>query len=271
MAVVTLTTDWRNSDYYVGAVKGKILSRDISTAIVDISHQVSPYNTMQAAFILRNCYREFPEGTIHIIGVNSILTKKRSLLIVEADKQFFLCSDTGFPGLIFPNQEIKVYQYAIEKGRGSTFASLDIYVDVAFQLINGNKASSIAEETNDYVKQVPLRPLIDNNLINGSVVYIDSFSNAITNITRETFNRVGEDNEFEIFVQSNHYVIDKISDSYSNVETGELVAIFNSSDLLEIAISNGPVAEFLNLDVNSTIRIKFSDLKAENNLLLSGE
>ena len=271
MAVFTLTTDWRNSDYYVGAVKGKILSRDISTVVVDISHQIAPFNIMQAAFVLRNCYSHFPEGTIHFVGVNAVLTPQRSLLIIQRDKQYFLCSDSGFPGLIFPNQDVKVYRYAIKKGQGNTFTSLDIFVDVAMALSSGKLPSDIATECTDYTLQVPLRPTIDNQLINGSVVYIDSFSNAITNISRETFSRVGEGRTFELFVQSNHYLIEKISDSYTDVATGELLALFNSSDLLEIAISNGPAAELLNLSVNSAIRIKFSKTKPDNSLILSGE
>lgn len=266
MAIFTLTTDWRNSDYYVGAVKGKILSNDITSVIVDISHQILPYNVMQAAFVLRNCYKEFPAGTIHLIGVNSVLSPKRNLLIIEKDKQFFLCSDSGFPDLIFPKQDFKVYKLSVDSKEGNTFASLDVFAKVAGKLAKGKKAEEIAEMTTDYLHQVPIRPTIDNHLINGSVVYIDSFSNAITNISRETFDRVGEGNEFEIYVQSNHYIIDRISDSYLNVTTGDLLALFNSSDLLEIAISNGPAAELLNLSINSTIRIKFKNTKPENSL-----
>lgn len=271
MAVFTLTTDWHNSDYYIGAVKGKIISQDVTSVIIDINHQISTYNTMQAAFVLRNCYREFPEKTIHIIGVNSVLSVKRPLLIVEKDKQFFLCSDTGFPDLIFPNQEFKVYKYAAEKGEGDTFGSLDTFVNVGNQLAKGVKPADLGELTTEYLHQVPLRPTIENNLINGSVAYIDSFSNVITNISRETFERVGEGNAFEIFVQSNHYVIKTICNSYLDSPVGELLALFNSSNLLEIAIANGPVAELLNLDVNSTIRVKFKNSKPENQLLLSGE
>jgi S-adenosylmethionine hydrolase len=271
MAVLTLTSDWRNSDYYVGALKGKIISQDPSTVIADISHQIAPFNIMQAAFVLRNCFYEFPIGTIHLVGVNAVLTAKRPLLILESREHYFLCSDTGFPGLIFPNQDVKVYRYNTGADEGNTFVSLGIFVDVAFKIIRGQKPESFAVECDDYLKQVPLRPTIDNKLINGGVVYIDSFSNVITNITRETFNRVGEGKGFELFVQSNHYVITKISDSYNDVPTGELVALFNSSDLLEIAIVNGPAAELLNLKINSTIRIKFNNKKAENNLLLSGD
>jgi S-adenosylmethionine hydrolase len=270
MAVLTLTTDWRNSDYYVGAVKGKIVSRDRASVIVDISHQIDPFNVMQAAFILRNCYREYPEGTIHLIGVNTVLSHKRSLLVIEKEKQFFLCSDTGFPGLAFPDKDYKVYRYPVKPGEGNTFASLDIFVTVALKIAGGESPASFASLTTDFIDQVPIRPIIDEKLINGSVVYVDSYSNAITNITRELFDRVGGGKPFEIFVQSNHYKVSSISKSYADVPSGELLALFNSGGLLEIAIANGPAAELLNLKYNSVIRIKFSDNIAEDKLLLSG-
>jgi len=270
MTVITLTSDWRNSDYYIGAVKGKIVSKDSSVNIIDINHQISPHNIMQAAFVLSNCYKEFPEGTIHIIAVNTILTVKRSLLIIEKNKQFFVCSDSGFPGLMFPTEDKDVYRMPVKIGEVSTFASLDVFVEVAIKLVKGDKISDFAKQCTDYIEQLPLLPTIDTNLINGSVIYIDSFQNVITNINKETFERVGKGHSFEIFLQSNHYIIDKISKTYNNVPTGELVAVFNSVGLLEIALANGPISELLDLRINSTIRIKFHPDKKENKLLLSG-
>ncbi len=271
MAVITLTSDWRNSDYYIGSVKGKILKRDQAVNIIDISHQVTAYNSMQASFVVKNCYKEYPDGTIHILAVNSILSSKRSLLIIEKDNQYFICSDSGFPDLLFPEEEKKVYCIRIKNSEINTFSSFDIFIDTAFKIIENHTISDFAEPFSDYVHQKPLLPTIDNNLINGSVIYIDSYYNAITNINRETFDRVGKGKAFEIFVQSNHYIIDRISKSYSDVITGELVAVFNYSGLLEIAVANGPVAELLNLRVNSAIRIKFSNKKDENKLQLTGE
>jgi S-adenosylmethionine hydrolase len=250
MAVITLTSDWRNSDYYIGAVKGKIVSGNSAVNIIDINHQITPYNTMHAAFVVRNCYKEFPEGTVHLIAVNTILTSKRALLIIEKNKQFFICSDSGFPGLLFPSEDKDVYRVKAKKIEESTFASLNFYIDIALKLFQGDIISDFADLCTDYVEQTPLLPTIDSNLINGSVVYIDSYQNAITNINSETFERVGKGSSFQIFVQSNHYIIDKISKTYNKVPT---------------------VSELLDLRVNSTIRIKFFPDKKENKLLLSGE
>jgi S-adenosyl-L-methionine hydrolase (adenosine-forming) len=272
MAVITLTTDWRNSDFYTGAVKGKIVTLDASVTIVDISHNIQPFNIMQAAFVLHNCYKEFPKNTIHIIGVNSLLSAKKPLLIIAYNDQYFLCADNGLPDLLFPVEPKNVFRYQPEIEISDTFASLQVFVNVAIKIATGSQITEIAQacSENDYQKQIPLLPTIDSNLISGSVIYIDSFSNAITNINREIFERIGKNHAFKLYVQSNHNIIKKISKTYNDVPSGELLALFNSAGLLEIALAYGPVSELLDLRVSSVVRIKFFPDKKENELLLSG-
>ena len=270
MAIITLTTDWSKSDYYTGTVKGKILSGDSSVNIIDISHQVQPFNLMQAAFIIRNCCFNFPENTIHIIAVNAALGRKRSLLVFEIDKQIFVASDNGIVGLISGDKPDKIYRVK-NTGDVTNFVSLDIFVSTAINLIKNVNRDTFLEPVSQYDSQIPYRPVIDKNLVNGSVIYIDSFSNAITNISKETFQKVGQGKPFEIFIQSNHYKLDKINTTYSDSVSGELLALFNSIGLLEIAINNGYAADLLNLAVNSAIRIKFYDEKPGSKLTLTGE
>ncbi|MBN1951470.1 MAG: SAM-dependent chlorinase/fluorinase [Bacteroidales bacterium] len=269
MAIITLTTDWNKSDYYLGSVKGKILTKDPATQIVDISHQVQPFNLMQAAFIIRNCCSDFPVGTIHIIAINAALSQKRSLLIIESKGQYFITSDNGLVGLLTHGQPDAVYRVS-ERPDKQNFLSLDIFIETAFNLIGKKDLQSFCERTDTYESQIPYRPVIDKNLINGSVIYIDSFSNAITNISKETFMKVGNNKAFEIYIQSNHYKIDRLNQSYSDSLSGELLGLFNSVGLLEIAINHGNAAELLNLSVNSAIRIKFYDEKPDSKLTLTG-
>jgi S-adenosylmethionine hydrolase len=268
MAIITLTTDWHKSDYYIGSVKGKILSIDPTVQIVDISHQVQPFNIMQAAFILRNSCFNFPKGTIHLVAVNAALSKKRSLLIVDRAGHYFITSDNGIAGLLGGDKPDAVYK--VDNGSAVNFLSLDVFIDTAFHIIHGDTFGKFSKKTEDYESQIALRPVIDKNLINGSVIYIDSFSNAITNITRETFQKVGQGKLFEIYIQSNHYKIDRVNETYSDSVSGELLAIFNSIGLLEIAINHGNAAELLNLTINSAIRIKFYDEKPGTKLTLTG-
>jgi S-adenosylmethionine hydrolase len=270
MAIITLTTDWRKSDYYLGSVKGKILSRDPGIQIVDISHQVQPFNIMQAAFILRNCYFDFPKGSIHIVAVNAALSKRCDLLFFEINGHYFIASDTGFVGLLTGDKPESVYRVKGSEKK-SNFLSLDLFIETAFNIINKKTFSSFSSPIETYQSQIPYRPVIDKNLINGSVIYVDSFSNAITNISKDTFEKVGKAKAFEIFIQSNHYKIDKINTTYSDSISGELLAIFNSIGLLEIAINHGNAAELLNLNINSAIRIKFYDEKPDSKLKLTGD
>lgn len=269
MAIITLTTDWNKGDYYVGALKGKILSKDASVTIVDITHQVQPFNIMQAAFIIRNCWFEYPKGTVHIVAVNAALSKKRHLLVIEREEQYFIVSDNGIAGLLFGEKPDKVFRVN-NSNNGDHFLSFNNYVDTAFRIIQGEELTKIGKPVDDFISQIPLRPVIEKNLINGSVIYIDSFSNVITNISLDTFEKVGGGKPFEIFVQSNHYRINKLNKTYSESASGELLALFNSIGLLEIAISNGNIADLLNLTTNSTIRVKFYEEKPASDLKLTG-
>ncbi len=269
MAIITLTTDWNKSDYYVGTVKGKILSIDASIQIVDISHQVQPFNLMQAAFIVRNCCFNFPNGTIHLIAVNAALGPKHSLLVFEINKQIFIAPDNGIVGLLSGEKPDKIFKVKNNKNV-TNFLSLDLFIDTAINIIKGIEYETFVDTITRFESQIPYRPVIEKNLINGSVIYVDSFSNAITNVSKETFEKVGQGKAFEIFIQSNHYKLDKINTTYSDSISGELLALFNSIGLLEIAINNGNAADLLNLAINSAIRIKFYDEKPVSKLTLTG-
>ena len=256
MPVITLTTDWITSDYYIGAIKGKILSKCPQVQIVDISHQIQSFNITQAAFILRNCYYNFPAGSIHIIGVNSEGGSNRPFLIIDYDKHFFISTDNGIFGLLFSKEPTKIVKINMDSDMRS-FSSFSIFADTACKIAKGNKINTLGSVIGQFQKMIPIRAAIEESVITGSVIYIDSFRNAITNISEDLFQRIGKNRRFEIFVQSNHYKLKKINQYYNETSPGELLVLFNSVGLLEIAINKGNAADLLNLTVNSNIRIKF--------------
>ncbi len=268
MSIVTLTTDWKSDDYYAGALKGKILSRCPGIQIVDISHQVPSFNISHAAFILRNSFHNFPPGSIHIIGVNTEGSVDMPFLLVEYKKHFFLGTDNGIFGLLFSEEPGKVIALKAPKEMHS-FTSFSVFADAACSIARGEKPESLGNPVKEFRQRIPIRAAIDKNVLNGSVIYIDSFRNAITNISRDLFERVGGDRDFEIFVQSNHYVIRKINRFYHETPPGEILALFNSVGLLEIAMNNGNVADLLGLSTNSSVRVKFAET-AEKEKAASG-
>ena len=179
---------------------------------------------------------------------------------LQNPKNIFVGADNGIFGLLFDEEPTKIV--SLDKSliqNASTFVTLNVLTEAATMVANGKKLEEIGKEKTDYLKSIPIMPAIEESMINGSVVYIDSFSNAITNISKKLFADIGKQRAFEIFVQSNHYKLNTVKESYYQAPVGELVAVFNSADLLEIAINQGNAAELLNLSVNSAVRIKFFD------------
>jgi S-adenosylmethionine hydrolase len=260
MHLVTLTSDWNESDYYIGAIKGRILSICPEANIQDLNHQIKPFNTSQAAFVVRNCYPNFPEGTIHIIAVNTEPEQSSPLIAAKIDNHYFLCADNGIIGLI-AKSEPQVVVSLNKKGavESESFLSLSVFTEAACDILSGKKIEELGSKLTEYIQQVPLRATIEENTVTGSVIYVDSYANAITNISKELFDRIGKGKQFKILVQSRHYTIDKINLTYSETSPGDLLALFNSVGLLEIAIRNGNAAKLLKLNTNSTIRIEFND------------
>ncbi len=257
MSIITLTSDWSTSDFYVGAVKGKLLSRCGTSHIIDISHKIQSFNTTQAAFVVRNAYPNFPLGTIHLLFVNTEPSPEKPCLAVKANGHIFIGTDNGVFSLIIGENAEKIIKLPLNTS--NPHSALDVFCDAAAQLANGADISELGTELDTFHVRMQFRPTIENQTLTGSVIYVDSYQNAVTNISRDLFKKVSQNRNFEIYVQSKHYKITSISNKYSDVPVGELLALFNSVDLLEIAINNGNVARLLNLDTNSTVRIEFKD------------
>ncbi|HEY4784493.1 MAG TPA: SAM-dependent chlorinase/fluorinase [Bacteroidales bacterium] len=258
MAIITLTTDWKSDDYYTATVKGCILSHCESANIVDINLRVNPFNVAQAAFVLQNSFRHFPVGTIHILDVNSESSERMPYIAIKFDGHYFVGTDNGGFGLIFSHDiEVAVRIEKFKQQSYQTFPALNVFAPAAAFLANGNNINNLGVKLETINRQTPILPTIGDSFIAGSVVYIDSYQNVITNISQDLFEQVGKGRRFEILVQSNHYKIARINKTYNETSSGELLAVFNSTGLLEIAINKGNLAELLNLGINSNIRVKF--------------
>ena len=265
MAIITIITDWHSGDFYLGAVKGKILSLLPEVNVVDISHQLPAFAYIRTAFILENSYKSFPKGTVHLVGVNSEASLKNPHIVVMYDGQYFIGADNGIFGLLFGE---KVYKAVNITKNETTFPELEVFADAAVYLARGGNFENLGTAYQNLYHPAPMLPTMDNSVINGSVIYIDSYSNVITNINKEIFEKVGKGRRFEILVQSNHNRITRINKTYNETSNGELLALFNSGGLLEVSINKGNAADLLNLGMNSVVRIKFFDNPERDELKL---
>ena len=261
MAIVTLITDWGTDGSYVGAMKGNILSQIDSVTIVDIAHNVKPFDKIHAAYVLRNCYSMYPKGTIHIVSVGGIQENSTlEFITFEKDGYYFIGKNDGIWGLVFDELPKAFYSSNFENNAVQNgFPELRIYPKIVEQILKDQTVTGIG----NLLKKVFVRnrqlPTVNQNVIIGEIVLFDNYGNAVSNISIDDFVRVHSNRNFKIHIASLRNVINGINTSYNQTEGGEILAIWSYSGFLEIAIANGSAKELLNLSVSNSIRITFDD------------
>ncbi|HLV41533.1 MAG TPA: SAM-dependent chlorinase/fluorinase [Brumimicrobium sp.] len=274
MSIITLTTDMGLIDYYVASLKGRILKTLPGVQIVDVSHNVSPFKISQAAYLLKNCINDFPENTVHIIGVDAeplinFNQPEESIYptVMKFRGQYFVGADNGVFSLLLGGKKAEgIWRLddVLSRPELMNFPTKNILIPAACKIVSGEVMESFCSPVDAVRKVIPLSPVIDGNTLKGAVSYIDHYGNIITNILKDDFYRIGKNVPFVIYFRQKEYYIDMISLGYNEVPPGEKVAIFNDGGYLEIAINkgtpeNGGGANTLfGLRVGDIIRIEFT-------------
>ena len=275
MPIITLTTDFGTTDGKVACIKGCILSMQPDVSIVDISHDIEPYNLTQTGYIVKNAYSHFPKGSIHIISVDSFYHKDRKFLVCKADGHYFIMADNGLTSLIF--YDIKpesTYEITLNNRFDDVvnFTSTDIFVPVAVHLHKGGIPEIIGREIKQIKEITYPKPHFNENekILIGEVVYIDHFGNAVSNIKKEVFEQyflAFKDFNVKFRGFSTKKIVKKYTDIIPDWEKessfhGKELALFNEADLLEIAIYKGSKASgastLMGLNIGEKIYVEFS-------------
>jgi S-adenosylmethionine hydrolase len=257
MAIITLTTDLGYKDFYQAALKGSILSQLPNANIVDISHDVAAFNIPQAAFILKNAFHYFPKGTVHLIGIDSVFNEKTRYLALRYRDHYFIGSDNGIFSLLFEEEPTEIVELNIMQDlKYLHFPLSDIFPKAASHLAKGGKLREIGIPVSGVEDRMTIQPVIERDIIRGSVIYIDSFQNIITNITKEIFTSVQLNRDFTLFFKRNES-ISQLSWHYNEVPEGEKLCLFGISNHLEIAINKGNASGLLGLHLGDIVRIEF--------------
>jgi S-adenosylmethionine hydrolase len=276
MSIITLTTDYGLKDHFVGALKGKILSEYSDASIVDISHYIDPFNTVEASYIISASYDSFPKGTVHIIGVDSEKSKENQHVAMQWNDHFFIAADNGILSML--SQKIipqKIVEINIHDRLHNDATDLDVFVKVACHIAKGGVLNVIGKEINNIKQVTDLQVTLsdDGNQLKGNVIYIDHFGNVVTNITKKQFLECAKGREFEIEFRNQpittilpYYSAIASSDKYPvKYYEGKKLAIFNEAGFLEIAIfrSNpltvGSASTLLGLNYRDVVSIRFKN------------
>lgn len=269
--IITLLTDFGNKDPYVACMKGVILSICPEASIVDLSHEVPKFDIIHASFFLAQCVQFFPNGTIHVAVVDPGVGTGRLAIAVSTESAILVGPDNG---ILEPAAKILGIReiYSIEnesylsKRQAPTFAGRDVFAPVAAHIAKGVLLESLGPRLRGLKKLEIPDALITSDRILGSVIYVDSFGNLITNIPREAINRkisIGERLPLKIGSIEEELLYTR---SYGFVGRGEPLLLIGSFGLLEIAVNQARASERFKASVGTTVELLLEESFKERRL-----
>ncbi len=257
MQIITLTTDFGTRDWFVGTMKGVVLGLAPRAAIVDITHEIPAGDIRAGAFALAAGCRFFPKGTIHVAVVDPGVGGARKAIAVQTANYFFVGPDNGVLSWALAKEKIKSVRrlentnYFLQPV-SHTFHGRDIFAPVAAHLSRGTPIRKFGPAQKDFVRLPWPRPRARHNRIEGEVVFVDRFGNAITNIENEDLNAR---RELEIFTGRKRLCQAKAF--YQSVPEGQAVAVAGSSGFLEIAVNGGSAAKRFGLKIGDRVSVRW--------------
>jgi len=263
MRVITLTTDFGATDWFVGTMKGVILGINTQVQIVDVTHEISAGDIRAGAFALAASYKFFPRRTVHVVVVDPGVGSQRGAIAVQTANYFFVGPDNGVLSFALSREKIKAVRQItnerlILQPVSNTFHGRDLFAPVAAHLSKGWPIQKAGPATKGFVKIDWPEPGRSSRSITGEIVYIDRFGNAITNIDREALFAPTE-SPCEVLVK--HTRLCQLGSFYQAAPARKPIAIFGSSGFLEIALNGGSAAKKLDLKIGDAVTLQSKSLQ----------
>jgi S-adenosyl-L-methionine hydrolase (adenosine-forming) len=263
VSIVTLLSDLGRKDHYVASVKAALYAQSPQVNIVDISHEVRPFDIYEAAFLLRSVWKQFPIGTVHVIGINAELAADQPHLLVHHLGHYFISADNGIFGQIFDEEIEDVFQIELQQGNDWVFPMKGVFATAAAHLSKGGLPEVLGRRIAGFKITMKQWPSVEQDAIIGKVIHIDYYGNVYTNITRPLFEMECRSRKFNIVLNRSRWNIRKISRYYNEVPEGERLAMWASNLHLLIAINGGVkghgngASDLFGLEKGHAIRIEF--------------
>jgi S-adenosyl-L-methionine hydrolase (adenosine-forming) len=256
--LITLTTDFGLADHFVAAMKGVILSLAPRARIVDVTHEITPYDVNEAGFVIAQAWHWFPKGTVHAVVVDPGVGSERRPILVEAGGHFFVGPDNGVFSMIYSATKHKVRVISNPKVMRSeisrTFHGRDIFAPAAAHLARKTPAARFGKVMRDYVRSPLAQPRqLGRSQWTGMVLKVDRFGNLITNFHVDRFSGI-KTRPFELRIAREK--IRRLALTYSEAEIGEVFVIVGSSGDLEIAANRENAAKTLGCGNGATVELE---------------
>lgn len=255
--IITLLTDFGLSDPFVGIMKGVILSRFPAARVIDLCHGIAPQSVAEAAFWLERSYAWFPPGTVHVAVVDPGVGSARRLLALEACGHTFLAPDNGLlAARCLESADARLHDIDLKRlgidPPSATFHGRDVFAPIAAQLASGTLAVSALGEPTTALPCVLESPSIDGDSMTGTVITVDRFGNLITNLDRSLIE----------VTRPRHVVLGArsipLGRTYADARPGELLALINAFDVIEIALRDGNAEKHLGMGRGTPVSLPLS-------------
>jgi S-adenosyl-L-methionine hydrolase (adenosine-forming) len=268
--MITLTTDFGTSDHFVGAMKGVIAQIAPRARVVDITHEIAPYEIVEGAFVIAAAWASFPKRTIHVIVVDPGVGSTRRPILAEAGGHFFIAPDNGVLSMIFdppffkriagPRVRVISNPKLMAHHISRTFHGRDIFAPAAAHLARGIFPARFGKRIDDYIRLDTKPKQISASTLRGTILKADRFGNLITNFHRctETVSYVWT-SPFEMRVGSQS--IRRLALTFSEAAIGELVVIEGSSGYLEIAANQASAAKILGCGARAPVELDIDSME----------
>jgi S-adenosylmethionine hydrolase len=252
---ITFTTDFGLSDHFVGTMKGVVAGIAPQARVIDITHDIAPYNVSEAAFVIAEAWPYFPKGTIHLVVVDPGVGSSRRPILAEAGGHFFVAPDNGVLSLVFDAAAHKVRVISdprfMRPEISRTFHGRDIFAPAAAHLAKGAKTAAFGKLIHDYVRTWSAKPIPKgNDSWRGAILKVDRFGNLITNFAAREFAGITA-RPFEMRAGAKH--IHRLALTYAETEVGDLFVIVGSAGYLEIAANQASAASLLGCRAGAAI------------------
>lgn len=258
--IITLTTDFGLRDPYVAEMKAVILSISPNATIIDITHHVDKFNIQMGAYVLASACPYFPKGTVHVAVVDPSVGSKRRPIIVETERGCFVGPDNGLLALAAKevDGQARVYEITNMEFRlpsvSRTFHGRDIFAPAAAHLACGRCPADFGKEIHQMISPKFMRTIRRKGALEGQVIHIDDFGNIITSFTAKQLQTVKIEDEVHFKIGEVKLTV-KLCKAYDDVKKQQPLAIFGSSNLLEISMNQGSAAIKFNVQVGNKISI----------------
>ncbi len=251
MTLITFTSDFGQSDHYVAFTKAKILKTFPEARIIDISHDIKPFNLAHMAHVLQSVFREFPEGTIHLLG-NDNHQNVQSYIIASIENHYFVGPNNGVMSLITDRPPSSIHELEV-----APKSSFKVLPEIVAKLANGASPDSLGTTSDNFVRYVARKARATKKEIAGHVIHVDHYGNLITNIEKVDFDILSRDKSYMIVFGRDS--VNKVNAHVGEVDPGEVFFIFNVNERLMLGINQGHGAQLLGLEYDSPIIIQFEE------------